>query len=411
MVDGSVLVIGGGVAGLSAALELARLGLGAQIVEKKNFAGGHAIRFSCKATDKCVKCGACIVEEKLKYVMENSKIKVWTASCVKHVSREERFTVILSKRPEYITPQKCSGCGACFDQCPEPGALIQGYSKYNIPLVAICEEKCRYIRDRSCHICQEICPEKAIHLNNNSKEIVCLADAIIVATGFEPFDPEIKPYGYKSFPNVITNLELEGMLKSQGIAIRPSDHAIPQKIAFVQCVGSRDAKLNHLWCSKVCCASALRLARLISSRQPRTEISFFYIDVQTFGKDFQAFYAAVQRDVRMIRNIPGDIYQTEDECLQVTYFDPALSKTQEEVFDMVILSVGITPSLDLSKMVDLFELKLDKTGFAFGTGQDQWFSVPGVYTAGTASGPMSIAETLASAAQAVTAITKYLRPK
>ncbi|UCH23448.1 MAG: CoB--CoM heterodisulfide reductase iron-sulfur subunit A family protein [Deltaproteobacteria bacterium] len=411
MADGKVLIIGGGVAGLSAALGLARLGLEVQIVEKKSFLGGHAIRFSCKATDRCVKCGACRVEETLKNVTNNPKIKVWTETRVINVSKANTFTIHLSKRPEYINPRKCTRCGACFDQCPESGALIQGYSKYNFPFVAICEENCSFMQDRSCCICQEICPEAAIQLDGNSQQKVYLADAIIIATGFQPFNPESKPYGYNSFPNVITNLQLEEMLKRESIVLRPSDNTIPKKIAFIQCVGSRDAKLNHLWCSKVCCASALRLARLIKSRQPEIEISFFYIDVQTFGRDFQAFYAAVQNEVRMIRNIPGDIYQTEDKRLQVNFYDAALSITQEEIFDMVALSIGITPSSELNKMVELFELRLDETGFAFGSGEAQWFSVPGVYTAGTASGPMSIAETVASASQAVTAVAKLLRQK
>lgn len=411
MVDGDVLVIGGGVAGLSAAVEMARLGLDVQIVEKETFLGGHAIRFSCKATEKCVKCGACIVDEKLKNVMENPKIKVWTRSRVDTVSRSKKFTVNLSRQPEYINPRKCTDCGICLDQCPEPGAIIQGFSKNSISVPAIREKKCRYILNRSCNICQEVCPEKAILLDSNRQEMVCPADAVIIATGYKPYNPEGKPYGYKSFANVITNLQLEEMLKQNSIALRPSDNRIPQKIAFIQCVGSRDAKLKHLWCSKVCCASALLMAGLIRKRQPQTEISFFYIDIQTFGKNFQALYDAVQEDIRMIRNVPGDIYKTEGDCLQVTYYDAASSNTREEKFDLVVLSIGITPSSDLNRMVELFDMRLDETGFAHGVGHGQQFSVPGVFAAGTASGPMSIAESVASAAQAVLAVTTYLQQK
>jgi heterodisulfide reductase subunit A len=238
--------------------------------------------------------------------------------------------------------------------------------------------------------------------------MVCLADAVIIATGYKPFNPEGKPYGFKSFANVITNLELEEMLKQNSIALRPSDNRIPQKIAFIQCVGSRDAKLKHLWCSKVCCASALRLAGLIKKRQPQIEISLFYIDIQTFGKNFQAFYDAVQGNIRMIRNVPGDIYKAQNDCLQVTYYDAASSNTREEKYDMVVLSIGITPSSDLNRMVELFDMRLDETGFAQGIRHDRPFSVPGVFVAGTATGPMSIAESVASAAQAVLAATKYL---
>jgi heterodisulfide reductase subunit A len=411
MVHGDVLVIGGGVAGLSAASDLAGLGLDVQIVEKETFLGGHAIRFSCKATEKCVNCGVCIVDEKLQNVMENPKIKIWTRSRVDTVSRSKKFSVNLSRQPEYINPRKCTGCGVCLDQCPEPGAIIQGFTKNSICVPAIYEQKCRYILNRSCNICQEVCPEKAIQFDSSRQEMVFLADAVIVATGYKPFNPEGKPYGYKSFANVITNLQLEEILKQNSIALRPSDNRIPQKIAFIQCVGSRDVKLKHLWCSKVCCASALCLAGLIKKRQPQTEISLFYIDIQTFGKNFQAFYDAVQGNIRMIRNVPGDIYKTEDDCLQVTYYDTASSTTREEKYDLVVLTIGITPSSDLNRMVELFDMRLDETGFAQGIRQGQPFSVPGVFAAGTTTGPMSIAESVASAAQAVQAVITYLQQK
>ena len=411
MVDGSVLVIGGGVAGLSAALDMAALGLDVQIVEKETFLGGHAIRFSCKATDKCVSCGVCIVDEKLKNVMENPKIKVWTRSRVVSVSRSKKFSVILSRQPDYINLQKCTACGVCLDQCPAPGAIVQGFTKNSICVPAIQEQKCRYTLNRSCSICQDVCPEKAIQLDSNRQEMVCLADAVIMATGYKPFNPEGKPYGYKSFANVITNLQLEELLKQNSIALRPSDNRIPQKIAFIQCVGSRDAKLKHLWCSKVCCASALRLAELIKKRQPQTEITIFYIDIQTFGKNFQANYDAMQADIRMIRTIPGDIYKTEDGGLLVTYYDAASSNAREEKFDLVVLSIGITPSSDMNRMVELFDIRLDETGFAHGVRPDQSFPVPGVFAAGTATGPMSIAESVASATQAVLAVTTYLQQK
>jgi heterodisulfide reductase subunit A len=405
----SVLIIGGGVAGLSAAIELADLDIRVELIEKSNFPGGHAIGYACKAIhNTCVKCGACMVEEKLQRAVSHPNIRISTGSQIQDISKNNRFTASIYQEHRYIDPGKCTSCGLCSKSCPVYGAILQGFSKNNHPFYAINKEKCLYFKDQSCTKCSDECPEGAVDLEKTASEYTIEADAVLIAAGFQPFNPKDKPYGYGRFKNVVTALELENMIKQSGEAKSPSDNKFPQKVAFIQCVGSRDAKLNHLWCSKVCCGSALRMARLIKDRQPETEITFFYIDVQTFGRDFEQFYREVREDIRSIRAIPGDIYETEDQRLKVNFVNHPTHETREDIFDLVVLSVGITPGEDIDGLSRIF--KMDPDQFGFLKGYDKGISVSGngVFTAGTVRGPMSIPEAIADAGSAVWNIVKYM---
>jgi heterodisulfide reductase subunit A len=408
MTDKTVAVIGGGVAGLSAALELARFDIVVDIIEKSDFAGGHAIRFACKATDQCVKCGACAVEEKLDQVVRNSRIRILTGSRIESISKTERYAIGLNQKPKYINAQKCTACGVCLQQCPQAGAIIPGVSRNHSPFFAINEKECLYLADQSCRRCQEACPEKAITLEARAGQVTCEADAIVWATGFATFNPQNKPYGYGVFKNVVTNMELEDILRREGQVLRPSDGQPARKIAFIQCVGSRDAKLNHLWCSKICCGSALRMTGLINARQPESEISFFYIDVQTFGRDFVPFYRRVQEEVRMIRAIPGDIFETPEGQLRVTYITAESHETIEEIFDCVVLSVGLQPCKENLEVAGQLNLKLGDSGFVIPSETNAEMTDSGVFSAGAVAGPMSIADSIASAGETSLKILKYM---
>ena len=405
----NVLIIGGGVAGLSAAIELADLDIRVELIEKSSFPGGHAIGYACKAIhNTCVKCGACMVEEKLQRAVSHPNIRISTGSKIKDISKNSRITANIYQEPIYIDPEKCSSCGLCSKTCPVDGAIQKGFSKNNHPFYAINIEKCLYFKDRSCTLCFDECPEEAIDPDKNALEYTIEADAVLIAAGFQPFNPKDKPHGYGRFKNVVTALELENMIKQSGEAKSPSDNKFPQKVAFIQCVGSRDAKLNHLWCSKVCCGSALRMARLIKERHPETEITFFYIDVQTFGRDFEQFYREVREDIRTIRAIPGDIYETEDQRLKVNFVNHPTHETREEIFDLVVLSVGITPGEDIDALSRIFKMEPDQFGFLKGYDKGISVSGNGVFVAGTVKGPMSIPEAVADAGSAVWNIVKYM---
>ena len=228
MTDRQVLIIGGGIGGLTAALALAQRGVEAAVVEKEAAVGGHAARLACKALERCVKCGACLAAQTIAAASAHPRIRLHTGCRVSDIRRGRRYAYTLEPTSGGEAPA-----------APAPGE----------------------------------------------------ADAVVLAAGFRTFDPAAKPYGYGLFPDVITNLELEGLLRSGPILRRRSNGAEPSRMAFIQCVGSRDAALGHLWCSAFCCAAAVRAARLIKRRQPALEITIFYIDLQNFGRDFESVYA------------------------------------------------------------------------------------------------------------------------
>jgi len=331
-----VLVVGGGISGLSAALDLARLGVAVVLAENSGVLGGHAAQLSCKAAERCVACGACMVEEKIRQATAEPNIRILLNAGIDKIERQKRFEVTLKQDREML------------------------------------------------HIA---------------------ADAVLMASGFAPFDPANKPYGYGRFENVMTTLELDRMLRRIGAVKRPSDAKMPGNMAFIQCVGSRDSSIGHLWCSKICCGTALRAARCIQNRQPGMEPTFFYIDVQNFGKNFQTYYADTQQQVRMIRSIPADVLKTADDRLKLSYFDPDTQAYQEAVFDMVILSIGLMPSESTRNLAAMLNIGMDGPAYARKT------PIPlpdGVFAAGAALEPMSIAESVLSAGRAACDIFHYL---
>jgi len=337
MSEQTVLIVGGGIAGLSAASQLASLKIRSILVEKQRTVGGHAARYACKATDACVQCGACLVGEACRSVLADPAVEVFTGSRITAVERNGRFQFGVGKESD----------------------------------------------SRGADLTRE-------------------ADAVILASGFRAFDPRSKPYGYARFPNVITNLELEWMLREHSLPARPSDARKPERIAFVQCVGSRDRQLGHLWCSKVCCASALRMACLIKMRCPQVGITFFYIDIQTFGNDFPGFLARVKEDFTLVRTLPGDVFPAEDGRLRVAYFDPADRQGHEDIFDLLVLSVGITPDVQNLPLARQFQVAPEPNGF--------WplSTNTGVFCAGAVCGPMSIADSIASGKQAALQAAGYI---
>jgi heterodisulfide reductase subunit A len=250
--------------------------------------------------------------------------------------------------------------------------------------------------------CSDACPEGAIDLDAEAEILEMRYDAVVLATGFVPYDPTEKPYGYGVHPNVVTNLDLERILRAEGLPLRPSDGLPARNIAFVQCVGSRDARLGHLWCSRVCCGSALRMGDWIRHRLPDASITVFYMDIQTFGRDFQDFHTRLRKDFRFVRAIPGDVLDGRNGCLEVIYADPESGASTEATFDLLVLSVGLLPPSTRGG-TSVPTLDTDMDGF-FRSRPDS-----GVFVAGAAGEPMGIEDAIATAARATRGVQAWLR--
>jgi heterodisulfide reductase subunit A2 len=383
-----VMVIGGGIAGLTAAWELAGLGAQVALVEKADYLGGHAIQYACKATDECKQCGACAVESMLKNVVNEPAISVHLATEVSSINKNGNFKISLKKTD---AAKDAKACEAGYTADPAGCAAVKGYSLNNAKF---------YQTDGSL--------DPATTGNADALDV----DAVVVATGFTPFDPNIKStYRYGELANVISGLDLEAGKRANGKVLRPSDGKPPKKVAFIQCVGSRDERLGNLWCSQVCCPYALRTAQSMKHKDPELDITIFYMDIQNTGNDFPVFYQQCKDQMKFVRNIPVDMYKTEDDRIRTRFMaTEGSSEAIEEEFDLVVLSVGIMPAADNPMLAEVVGAPLNSDGFfacadklnRSATDQE------GIFVAGTASGPKTIAESIVHAGQSAGEVMKYL---
>lgn len=389
------LVMGGGAAGLAAALELAKGGASVDIVEKTGFLGGYGIQYGCKASPDCVMCGACAVEKLLKEVGEEPNIRVILNSRVASVGAGSPVAVSVKTRIAKIDPAKCSDCGDCFKKYGSEGAVLRGYSHNNKPFYALAD---------NVSVDPKVCGTGAIAKGEGETEEIILADTIVAATGFSPFDARIKStYGYGVFPNVTTGLEVERQRRALGGVFR-DDGSTPKKVAFIQCVGSRDERLGNPWCSQVCCAYALRIGQTVKNKDAEAEITVFYMDIQSVGKGFSAFYEKCRTDFRFIRNIPVDVFPEPEGRLRLMWSGEEDGVRVEDIFDMLVLSVGITPGADSEEVSKSLGIGRNADGFLEASG-----AAPKVFVAGTAGGPGNIAASMAEGGRAALEALKYMK--
>ncbi|MGC8908042.1 MAG: FAD-dependent oxidoreductase [Desulfomonilaceae bacterium] len=390
------LVVGGGIAGLACAKELAERGFNSVIVEKAPFLGGHGVKLVCKATHACQNCGACLVTEAIRESQESPRIAHLLSAGVTRLKRENSgFESLIVQGPLRICPDLCDGCGECVQACPIPGAIRMS------PVVQttyIVYDACARSRADSCARCQDACPRSAINLTASETEFLVRSHAVVVATGFTPFDAAEKPrLGYGRIPGVLTALELEDLLRNEQFEWSPKGRPI-SRIAFIQCVGSRDAHIGRNYCSQVCCAYALRLARLLKAKKPEIEITVFYMDIQTFERNFEKRLRETAEEVNLCRAMPSEVRAAAAGGVEVLYHNSQGANVWD-VFDAVVLSVGMSPP---DSVPGLDFLGRNEHGFFQPAGGS------GIFVAGACQGPKSIVESMRQARAVAERVVGYM---
>ncbi len=342
MREKSVLIIGAGIAGITSALEIADKDIIVHLIEKTSSIGGHVQGFCCKAVDNvCTKCGACLLKDKIDKIKVHPNVKIYLDSNISDVSKSnDKFSVQIKQNNK-----------------------------------------------------------------NNSLEI----DAIVVATGFTPFDARQKGrFGYGRIPYVFTGLDIEEYFKEKGNVgvqnFEPISDNIPKQIAFIQCVGSRDPHLNKGYCSRVCCRYALRLAMMLREAFPEVKVDVFYMDIQSSGKEFNMLYDQCKDDskIEFIKSIPTRAQEiSETKSVRILYEDMTEAKLVERDYDLLVLSIGITPSEENQRIESLLGINTDEFGFFEPNAQ-------GVFLSGTCEGPKSISESIQHAEKTALDVMEYL---
>ncbi|MFH1477020.1 MAG: NAD(P)-binding protein [Verrucomicrobiota bacterium] len=402
-----VLVLGGGIAGATVAERLGRAGIDVQWVEKEPVIGGQAAAMGCKAADTCLRCHVCTATDRLKAALHAPHVRLNTRSelvALAPGNNGAAYRATLRTAPNIICRERCIGCGICASVCPEHCISIKNPALYGgVPVIDL--PLCRRTRGKSCNLCAKACPVQAIDWKEPAQQRELDVDAVVVATGHAPFNPGQKgTFGYGVIPNVISGLDAEHQLAGQQCITRLSDGRAPGRVAFIQCVGSRSEHAHRRpedtnYCSTVCCAYALRIARRMQSDVPETAVTVFYMDIQNFGQDFESFYTACRKTMTFIRARPVEITAGLEGAVVVAYEDQTKGVVTTAEFDLVVLSIGIRPAPAARELADCLRLAVDERGFlgikgAAGLPQTQR---PNIFVAGTCVYPQDIAATIGQA--------------
>ncbi len=410
----SVVVIGAGITGIQAALDIAGHGIHVHLIEREPSIGGHMAQLD--KTFPTNDCSMCILSPKMVEVARHPGIAIHTCTEVESIEGSVgNFTVKVKKFPRYVDEVTCTGCGDCVQICP-----VEVYNRFDAGVgvrKAIYKPHAQAVPDIvvkdaehciECGLCYDACGPGAILHEDKGREFTIDASSIVITTGYATYDARGKPqYGHLVFPDVITSLELERMINASGPTggkiKRISDGKTPRSIVFLQCVGSRDMTIDRPYCSCVCCMQAMKNAMLIREKDAGTDVVLCYMDIRSYGKGYEEYFErAKAQGVRFLRGIPSDI--TEDaKGLTIQIEDTEKGEVHLLHPDLVVLSVGIGPSDKVPVFAEMLGVPLEDSGF-FKTVNDAVDTVatirPGIYIAGTAYAPKDIPDCVASGGSA-----------
>lgn len=421
----SVVVVGGGVAGCQAALDLANHGLQVHLVEREPSIGGRMAQLD--KTFPTNDCSMCILSPKMVDVERHPLIRVHTLSEVTGLEGERgAFRVTVTRHPRYVDEALCNGCGDCVAVCP-----VEVYNRFDagvgvrkaiyaphaqaVPNV-VAKDPVHCIE---CGLCYDACGLDAVLREDVDREETIEGAAVVLATGYDPIDPRCKPqYRYGEEPDVVTSLELERMINASGPTSgqlrRLSNGETPRSIVFIQCVGSRDVAQGRPWCSAVCCMQAIKNAQLIKEHAPETEVAICYMDVRAHGKGYEEYYERARTlGVRFVRGMPGEVQRSATGPMRIPVEDTFTGEMLLLEPELVVLSIGLQPSAGTAALAKVAGVELEESGF-YRSADDVFDAVAsgrgGIYFAGAGLGPRDIPDSVAQGgAAAVRACIDALR--
>jgi heterodisulfide reductase subunit A2 len=419
-----VLVVGAGIAGMEAAVDLGDMGFRVLLAEREPSIGGHMYLLS--KVFPTLDCASCISGTKMSTSSHHPNVTLLTNSDVAGITKEAegRFRAEILERPTYVDPALCTSCGQCEDVCPiiVPKELDYGlrgrkaiYIPFDtaVPKKAVVDiEHCIY-----CLQCERVCPGGAIDFLQKPRTHAVRAGAVVLAVGYDLFQADKKKeYHYGEYANVVTSMQMDRLLgptRPYNALVRNSDGKEPQNVGYVLCTGSRDRSLGNPRCSQVCCMYSMKQAQLILGSLPAANVTLYYMDIRAYGKGFEEFYQQSKAmGVNFVRGKVAKLDEKPDGSVDVYHEDTlgegCLQKTNH---DLVVLSVGLLPRPEIAKVFTNQELKLDDAGWVMLADENESAvrtSIGGVFAAGCAVGPKDIPDSVLEAGAAASECASYL---